>query len=89
MIVYRLAALLFFLMLSSCSENRVVVDSSGNSEFMEISNPAYTLTANAPATIWVPRESAENGIPRGGIILKNTYEAVLGEMKGTQQKGIK
>ena len=84
---YRLVTLFLFFLLTACAENSVVVDRKGDSEYVEVTNPAYTMSPNAPATIWVPRSSVEKGIPRGGEVLKKGYESVVNEIKGTPQQG--
>jgi len=45
-------------------------------DFVEIPNPAMTMTPNAPETIWVPRSYVESGPPRGGELVKQGYEKV-------------
>lgn len=81
------AALCFLLVVAGCAGNRVAGDNSGNGEYVEVSNPAYTLTPNAPPTIWVKRESVQKGPPRGGDVIKKGYDAVVNEIKGGPHQG--
>lgn len=53
-------------------------NSSQNDDYVEIENPAFTMSPNAPATIWVPRRYVESGVPRGSELVKQGYEAVKG-----------
>jgi hypothetical protein len=41
-----------------------------SSDYVEIDNPAFTLSPNASPTIVVPRSSVEKGMPRGSEIVK-------------------
>lgn len=50
-------------------------------EYVEVDNPAYTMSPNATPTIWVPKRYVESGVPRGSQLLKKGYEEVVG--KGT------
>ena len=68
--------LLFVGLVAGCAGARV--PSQGSEEFVEIANPALTMSPNAPETIWVPRKSVERGVPRGGELLKRGYEAATG-----------
>jgi hypothetical protein len=45
-------------------------------DYVEIANPAVTMSPNAPETIWVPRSYVEKGVPRGKELVKQGYEAV-------------
>lgn len=51
---------------------------SGSDDFVEIPNPALTMSPNAPETIWVPRSSLEKGVPRGRDLAKEGYQALQG-----------
>lgn len=53
-------------------------------EYVEVMNPAYTMTPSAPETIWVPKKSTEWGIPRGGEVVKSGYEAIRSEVTQAQ-----
>lgn len=77
----KLFFLLPFLILAACATVRSA--SAPPEEYVEIANPAYSMSPNAPATIWVPRRYVENAIPRGAEILKKGYEKVVREVKGT------
>ncbi|MFZ2950293.1 MAG: hypothetical protein WA003_12485 [Desulfuromonadaceae bacterium] len=84
--IVKLAAFGLILLLAACAKNRVAVDNAGNGEYVEIDNPAYTMSPGAPATIWVPRKSVDNGVPRGGEVLKKGYDSVVSETKGNPQQ---
>lgn len=79
----KLFFLLPFLLLAACAAVRSA--SAPPEEYVEIANPAYTISPNAPATIWVPRRYVESGIPRGGEVLKRGYEKVVQGVKGTPE----
>lgn len=53
-------------------------------EYVEVMNPAYTMTPSAPETIWVPKKSTEWGIPRGSEVVKSGYEAIKSEVMQAQ-----
>ncbi len=53
-------------------------------EYVEVMNPAYTMTPSAPETIWVPKRSTEWGIPRGSEVVKSGYEAITSEITQTR-----
>lgn len=67
-----LCTYLILLALTGCVGSRPVPGQL--EEYVEIDNPACTMTPNAPATIWVPKRYVESGIPRGGEVLKMGYE---------------
>ncbi len=71
------------LSLTACAGNRPVSDKNPQKEYVEISNPVLTMSRDAPATIWVPKSSVENGLPRGSEAIKIAYEAV----KNSQTSG--
>ncbi|GLI39537.1 hypothetical protein KI811_15995 [Geobacter hydrogenophilus] len=72
---HRLSVVLPFLfLLTACAGNRV--GSTPPDGYVEIENPAFTMSKDAPATIWVPRSYVESGVPRGSELLKKGYEAV-------------
>lgn len=56
-------------------------------EYVEVMNPAYTMTPSAPETIWVPKKSTEWGIPRGSEVVKSGYEALKSEVTQIQSPG--
>ena len=53
-------------------------------EYVEVMNPAYTMTPSAPETIWVPKKSTEWGIPRGSEVVKSGYEVIRSEVTQAQ-----
>ena len=75
---YRISVVLPFLfLLTACAGNKAgTLPPDG---YVEIENPAFTMSKDAPATIWVPRSYVETGVPRGGELLKKGYEAVKQE----------
>ncbi|MDA8429202.1 MAG: hypothetical protein M0T70_08090 [Geobacteraceae bacterium] len=70
--------LLIGLTLTACAGNRPVSDTGAPTEYVEISNPGYTMSPGAPATIWVPKNSVDNGLPRGSEVAKMAYQSVKG-----------
>jgi len=60
--------------LSGCAGNRAGGPSSA--DYVEIDNPAFTMSPGAPATIWVPRSYVESGVSRGGKLLKKGYDTL-------------
>ncbi|MBT0663097.1 hypothetical protein KI809_02185 [Geobacter pelophilus] len=76
---YRISVVLLFLfLLTACAGNKAgTLPPDG---YVEIENPAFTMSKDAPATIWVPRSYVETGVPRGGELLKKGYEAVKQEV---------
>ncbi|GLI39372.1 hypothetical protein KI811_11700 [Geobacter hydrogenophilus] len=77
--ILRYLALLALLAVTACAGPRTAAGPA--EEYVEIDNPAYTMSPNASPTIWVPRRYVESGIPRGSQLLKKGYEEVVG--KGT------
>lgn len=73
---YRILALLLLSLVAGCAGTKA--QSSGPNDYVEIPNPALTMSPNAPETIWVPRRYVESGVPRGGELVKRGYEAVTG-----------
>lgn len=67
---------LFLGLVAGCSGARL--QSQGADDYVEIPNPAFTMSPNASETIWVPRSSVEKGVPRGGELAKRGYNAVTG-----------
>lgn len=45
-------------------------------DYVEVPNPAFTMSPNAPETIWVPRGYVEKGVPRGRDLAKQGYDAI-------------
>lgn len=62
------------------------VQSQGQRDYVEIDNPAFTLSPTAPEKIWVPRESVDKGVPRGGELVKRGYESVKGSATSAAQQ---
>ena len=54
---------------------------ASSDDYVEIDNPAVTMSSGAPATIWVPRSYVETGVPRGGALIKSGVETVVDTMK--------
>lgn len=81
---YRISVVLPFLfLLTACAGNKAgTLPPDG---YVEIENPAFTMSKDAPATIWVPRSYVETGVPRGGELLKKGYEAVKQEVTDNTQ----
>jgi hypothetical protein len=48
-------------------------------DYVEIQNPGFTMSPNAPETIWVPRSYVEKGAPRGKELVKEGYQALTGK----------
>lgn len=81
-------ALLSLLAVTACAGPRTAAGPP--EEYVEVDNPAYTMSPNASPTIWVPRRYVESGIPRGGELLKKGYEAATrgdGEEPSPPAKG--
>ena len=72
------------LILAACAGNRQTTGSPD--DYVEIDNPAATLSPDAPARIWVPRSYVERGVPRGGEILKKGAEQVVQSFRGSSQQ---
>lgn len=64
------------LSLTACAGNRAAGDKNVPTDYVEVSNPAYTMTRDAPATIWVPKSSVDNGPPRATEAIKMAYESL-------------
>ncbi|MHC1696540.1 MAG: hypothetical protein AB9919_00405 [Geobacteraceae bacterium] len=75
--------ILSLITLAGCAGNQKV--NSSPEEYVEIDNPAFTLSPGAPATIWVPRSYVESGVPRGGELLEKGYESIRGNLAGTAE----
>lgn len=66
------------LSLTACAGTRAVGDKNSSSDYVEVSNPAFTMSRDAPATIWVPKSSVDHGPPRGSEAIKMAYKSVQG-----------
>ncbi len=62
------------ILLAACTAKRTEGTLPG---YVEVDNPAQTMSPNAPAKIWVPRSYVEKGIPRGGDLVKMGTEKVM------------
>jgi len=65
-----------FLIFSGCAANREAVSAPG--DYVEIDNPAFTMSPGASPTIWVPRSDVESGVPRGSELVEKGYESLRG-----------
>jgi hypothetical protein len=75
--LYRnLAFMLCMGALAGCAGAKV--PPGGAVDYVEVQNPAFTMSPNAPETIWVPRTYVEQGVPRGKELAQKGYEAVRG-----------
>lgn len=70
--------ILSLIALAGCAAHHETVSSPG--DYVEIDNPAYTLSPDAPPTIMVPRRYVESGVPRGGELLEKGYESLRGNL---------
>ena len=78
--VMRLGKVLVFsgcLFLAACAGQKPAPTASAPVEYVEIPNPAMTMSPDQPATIWVPRSYVESGVPRGGDLVKKGVEKVF------------
>lgn len=71
-------SILLLIALAGCAAQHETVSSPG--DYVEIDNPAYTLSPDAPPTIMVPRSYVETGVPRGGALLEKGYESLRGNL---------
>ncbi len=62
------------ILLAACATKRT--DGKLN-DYVEVDNPALTMSPTAPAKIWVPRSYVEKGVPRGGDLVKMGSEKVM------------
>jgi hypothetical protein len=76
------ACLIPLAIITACAGHRQTAGQP--TEYVEVMNPAYTMTPSAPETIWVPKESTEWGIPRGSEVVKSGYEALRSEVMQPQ-----
>lgn len=79
----KYAALMFasLVVLAGCAGNREAVQNPG--DYVEIDNPAVTMSPGAPPTIWVPRSYVEKGIPRGSEVIERGVSSLRGSRAGT------
>lgn len=85
MTVHKSIAVFLLLALSACAEVRAGTLPRADDGYVEVANPAATMSPGAPATIWVPRESPGSGVPRGNALLKNGFDAVVNAIKREPQ----
>ncbi len=74
------ALLLSVCLLAACAVNKSAKHPSV--EYVEVPNPALTMSPDAPETIWVPKSYVESGVPRGGEMVKRGYETAKAGMLG-------
>lgn len=86
--INRLLVVAFLYLLAACAEIKTSEGPLTDGGYVEISNPAYTLSPGAPATIWVPREYVDAGAPRGGVLIKKGYESVVNEIKSSPEPSV-
>jgi len=77
------ASLLIFLLfiIAGCAASKNSISSPA--EYVEIDNPAFTMSPGAPATIWVPRSYVETGVPRGGELVEKGYDSLRENIAGS------
>ncbi len=63
----------FFLLAGCAGRQQMVADTE---EYVEIENPAITMSPGAPPTIMVPRRYVDSGVPRGGEAIKQGIAAL-------------
>lgn len=79
----RYAAICLLFALAGCAVNK---EGRGTEEYVEIPNPAITMSPNAPETVWVPRSYVDSGVPRGGELVKKGYESLKGTPASAPQR---
>ena len=79
------ACLIPLAIITACAGHRQTAGQP--TEYVEVMNPAYTMTPSAPETIWVPKKSTEWGIPRGSEVVKSGYEALRSKVMQAQSPG--
>ncbi len=65
------------LLLAACAGQKTAATSTQPDDYVEIDNPAFTMSADQPSKIWVPRRYVESGIPRGSEVVKKGVEKVF------------
>lgn len=82
--ILKLVVLSLGAVVAACAHNQ---GTSGKTEqYVEIDNPAMTMSPNAPAKIFVPRSYVEDGVPRGSEVIKKGVEEVAGNFRQTPQE---
>jgi hypothetical protein len=85
MTAHKSIAVILLLALSACAEVRAGTLPRGDDGYVEVANPAATMSPGAPATIWVPRESLGSGVPRGSSLMEKSLDAVVNAIKREPQ----
>ena len=65
------------LLLAACAGQKTAATGSSPDDYVEIDNPAFTMSADQPSKIWVPRRYVESGVPRGSEVVKKGVEKVF------------
>lgn len=86
--IERCLAVASLCLVTGCAGVATSSDAQKNNGYVEIANPAATMSPGAPATIWVPREYTESGVQRGSVLIKKGYDAVVNEIKESSQPGL-
>lgn len=81
------AVLVACLMLAGCAANNHAVETNHKAGYVEVSNPALTMSPGAPATIWVPRSAVDHGMPRGTTVIRQGVDAVVDGISVAPQAG--
>lgn len=79
--------ILSLIFIAGCAGNKGAT--APTTEYVEIDNPAFTMSPNASPTIWVPRSYVESGVPRGSELVKKGIEAAKGTLGGSQAQQVK
>jgi hypothetical protein len=80
--IHKFILILSLVIIAGCAGNKSAT--APDTEYVEIDNPALTMTPNAPATIWVPKRYVETGVPRGSELVNKGIEAAKGALGGSQ-----
>jgi len=78
---HKVAVLVACLMLAGCANNNLAGEKGHVTDYVEVSNPALTMSPGAPATIWVPRSAVEHGVPRGGAAIRQGVQEIVDGIK--------
>ena len=74
-LVRQILSLVLLALVAGCAGAKT---QSQPSDYVEVPNPAFTMSPNAPETIWVPRRYVDSGVPRGSELVKRGYDALTG-----------
>ncbi len=80
----KFALVSFCLAVAACSGNRTATRPPP--DYVEVDNPMVTMSSDAPAKIWVPRSYVEEGIPRGGVLLKKGTDKIAENLKKSPEE---